>query len=527
MPTRIYRNPVIAGYAPDPSIARRGEDFYLVNSSFEFFPGVPIYHSRNLVNWKLIGYCLTTPVQDDLKGARPSGGIYAPTLRFHNGTWFMTVTNVTHGGNFIVHTDDIRAGHWSDPVYVDQGGIDPSLFWDDDGTCYYTSSWTKPEESREKEANQDGPSIYICKVDPETGERLSESKVLSTGCGGKCPEGPHLYKKDGVYYLMIAEGGTEYGHMETFQRARSLEGPWEACPHNPILSNRDFPGPIQAVGHADLTDDAAGNLWCVALGIRPVVYPDGSSLMLHHIGRETFLAPVTIDEEGWPVVGDHGHMLRTIDAPLPGEFPTPVNNGFEDDFSTKAFPLAWNPAMENYIRDPEESSLTLKGTDKTLNDWASPTFLGVRQKDWNMQAETVMTLADPAALRFGARAGITAFYCAHYHYDLYVTGLNDRIYVNVAKHVHDISTVTAAVAVSREDLEKGLVFRITADAEKYTFSFAVDDGSGSFHVLDTGLTAALSTESTVPMTFTGVYFGLFAENLTASFEKFDAVVLPE
>ena len=300
----LFKNPIIPGYNPDPSICRVGDDFYLVNSTFEFFPGVPIYHSRNLVNWELKGYCLDRRSQLELEGCRNSGGIYAPTIRFHNGMFYMITTNVTDKGNFVVHSDSVD-GDWSEPAWIDQGGIDPSLFWDDDDKCYYCSTGIL-----------DGVrGIVAFEINPMTGEILSDKKLISEGCGGQCAEGPHIYKKDGMYYLMIAEGGTEYAHRETIQRAENVWGPYTPCPHNPIISHKEYKkSEIQATGHADLIEDANGNWWLVFLGIRRF-----SHALLHNLGRETFLAPVKW-EDGWPVVGYNGNgtIELVMDAPLPG-----------------------------------------------------------------------------------------------------------------------------------------------------------------------------------------------------------------
>ena len=241
-----YQNPILPGFHPDPSICRAGEDFYLVTSTFEFYPGVPVYHSRNLVNWELLGYCMTEENGLSLRESGPSGGIYAPTIRYHDGMFFMITTNVSDKGNFIVYTEDPKKG-WSKPQWVEQGGIDPSLFWDDDGKVYFVST------------GHDGEgrcTIDMCEVNPFTGEMLSETVTLSYGCGGKYPEGAHLYKRDGTYYLMMAEGGTEYGHMETIQRADKPYGPYESCPHNPVLTHRDdTKGDIHCTGHADLVEE--------------------------------------------------------------------------------------------------------------------------------------------------------------------------------------------------------------------------------------------------------------------------------
>ena len=188
-----YKNPVIPGFHPDPSICRVGEDFYLVTSSFQYFPGVPVFHSKDLINWEQIGHCLTRPEQVNLNGASVWGGIFAPTIRYHEGVFYMITTNVTDKGNFLVHTTD-PAGEWSDPIPIKQGGIDPSLYFED-GKCYLVSN----------------PDNYItlCQINPKTGEQLTESKRIRIGTGGRFPEGPHIYKKDNWYYLLISEGGTE------------------------------------------------------------------------------------------------------------------------------------------------------------------------------------------------------------------------------------------------------------------------------------------------------------------------------
>ena len=214
-----YTNPVIPGYYPDPSVCRVGEDFYLVNSSFQYFPGVPIFHSRDLIHWEQIGNVLDRESQLPLKGASSWTGIYAPTIRYHEGTFYMITTNVGSGGNFFVTATDPR-GPWSEPIWLKQGGIDPSLYFED-GRCYMVSN------------PNDG--IWLCEIDPKTGEQLNESQMLWQGDGGRYPEAPHIYHKDGYYYLLIAEGGTEFGHKLTIARSRNIYGPYESNPDNPIL----------------------------------------------------------------------------------------------------------------------------------------------------------------------------------------------------------------------------------------------------------------------------------------------------
>ena len=216
-----YSNPVIPGFHPDPSVCKAGDDYYLVNSSFQYFPGVPLFHSKDLVHWEQIGNCLTRPSQLDLTNANSGSGIFAPTIRYNDGVFYMITTNVSGKGNFLVHTTDPRS-EWSEPVWLEQGGIDPSLYFED-GKCFMVS-------------NPDG-YINLCEIDSMTGKQLSSSKRIWNGTGGRYAEGPHIYKKDGWYYLLISEGGTELGHKVTIARSRYIDGPYQGNPANPILTH--------------------------------------------------------------------------------------------------------------------------------------------------------------------------------------------------------------------------------------------------------------------------------------------------
>lgn len=497
MPLQKYKNPVLRGFNPDPSICRVGGDYYLVTSSFEFYPGVPVYHSRNLVHWELISYCLTRDSQLNLKKSPCSGGIYAPTLRYRDGIFYMVTTNVSHGGNFIVHTEDIR-GEWSDPCWVDQKGIDPSLLFEDDGRALFCST-----------LNSNGRQcIALCEVNPLTGERLTETVPICYGSGAKHPEAPHLYKIEDYYYLMMAEGGTEYGHMETIFRSRSPYGPYEACPHNPILTHRDFSGsPIQAAGHADLVEDACGNWWMVCLGIRPL--PTG--VLLHNLGRETFLAPVVWDRNGWPVVGSNGRIAQEMEGSLPAPA-LETDSHFEDRFDTGEMKLEWNfvrnPRRENYSL--ENGRLKLSAGEEDLND-SFPTFAGVRQKEFNACARTRVSLGITGK---APKAGLSAFYNKDYHYELYVAREGEKHFVVLSKKVHDLECVAKKVEIPKTD---AVDLSIQAGAQDYSFTYSLGDG---WLEAGTGKAAGLCTEGTMTMTFTGVYLGVFASGTEAYFEYF-------
>ena len=503
-----YRNPIIPGYHPDPSICRVGNDYYLVNSTFEFFPGVPIFHSRNLVNWDLVSYALTRRSQLELEGCRNSGGIYAPSIRYHDGMFYMITTNVTWKGNFIVHSPSIE-GPWSEPAWVDQDGIDPSLFWDDDGTCYYCSTGRKGGVKH----------IWAFAIDPLTGEILSEKHPISTGCGGPATEGPHIYKVNGWYYLMMAEGGTEYQHHEVITRSRHVFGPYEPCPYNPILAHKSRKGhEIQATGHADLVEDQNGNWWCVFLA-----YRNFSKALLHNLGRETFLAPVHWTEDGWPIVGDGGHVELKMDGPLPQQ-PEPVCHDIQWDFSSDKMDLRFeytrNPDMANYTLDPGSGTLTLTGTEVTLSvPCSSPTILSTQQPSFFTETVVAMDAAKTSA----DRAGISAFYNNDYHYDLYLSRRDRKLFAGFTKAIHDMTVEIARVPLETEDDEIRLIMK--TDREKY--SFYVQAGQTEPLFMGSGHNAGLSTEGTKTMTFTGTMIAMFAEKGQGVFRSFSMKELPD
>ncbi|WP_345763484.1 glycoside hydrolase family 43 protein [Diaminobutyricibacter sp. McL0608] len=280
--------PILPGFHPDPTICRVGDEYFLATSSFEYFPGVPIRRSTDLTAWEQIGNVLDRPSQLVVsRGAEgASRGIYAPTLRHHDGLFWLVTTNVDEiqRGHLIVHATD-PAGPWSDPVYT-QGtiGIDPDLAWDDDGECFLT--WKDPMAG----------GIAQVRVDPLTGELLGQPRILTTGTGLAHAEGPHLIRRGDWWYLVTAEGGTHTGHVVSVARSRSIEGPFEPHPE-PILTHRSTSDPVQATGHADMFELADGSWAMVHLGIRQ----RGSFPRWHVNGRETFLVGIDwIDD--WPVV---------------------------------------------------------------------------------------------------------------------------------------------------------------------------------------------------------------------------------
>ncbi|WP_327180848.1 glycoside hydrolase family 43 protein [Streptomyces sp. NBC_01334] len=349
--------PVLPGFHPDPSVCRVGDVYYLANSSFEYAPGVPIHRSTDLRTWEHVGHALDRPSQLPLEGVSASGGILAPTLRHHDGRFWMISTLLVGEPRMFLVTAEDAAGPWSDPVWIpDALGIDPDLAWDDDA-CLLT--WTRF-----------GEGIVQAVLDPRTGSLLTERRRLWQGTGGKFPEGPHLYRIGAFWYLLIAEGGTERGHAVTIARGPSPSGPFEACPGNPILTARGSDAPVQSTGHADLVRRPDGTWAMVYLGVRP----RGSSPEWHVLGRETFACEVRWSE-GWPgtaapiqpdVAPELTEHLREAGQPLPPSWVAPG-----------AFPAD-----------------VLKGTDHglRLTATAGPAFVGRRQEHLYLRARaTVVT----------------------------------------------------------------------------------------------------------------------------------------
>ncbi len=368
-----FINPIIRGFNPDPSICRAGSDYYLVTSTFEYFPAIPIYHSTDLLNWELIGHCITREDQISMEGVKASGGIWAPTIRYHNGRFYVTAT-FDGRGNFIVHTDDIT-GEWSDPIWTDMDGIDPSMFFED-GKMYYCAN---DFGSR----GENGEGISLAKMDTETGKVIGEIKRIWTGTGGGFLEAPHIYHIGEWYYLLAAEGGTSFGHMTTAARSRSLFGEYEACPYNPILTNRhDTSKLVGCSGHSDLFEDVEGNWWVVHLATRRTCGTMSS------IGRETFLTPI-VWENGFPAVKNDRRAELDVDIKINAL--QKLQNDWSADFTKPEWEKEWlflgKPYFENYER--KNSCLYLKpSTVKITDERISPTFAAVRKSEIDFTAET-------------------------------------------------------------------------------------------------------------------------------------------
>lgn len=522
-----YSNPVLPGFHPDPSVCRTGDAFYLATSSFHYFPGIPIWKSQNLVEWRLSGHGISDSGQLDLTGTPASRGLFAPTIRESKGRFYITCTEVDRLGNFVLSAERPE-GPWSKPVPLAVAGIDPSLFFDDDGTVYLCTGGEVGECGIERGLARGGDTggagtglgISLSVVDPDSWKILEGPRLISRGSGGRWPEGPHLYKREGIYYLLMAEGGTEYGHMATVFRAASPWGPYEPCPRNPVLSHRDRGSdPIQCVGHGDIVEDGAGNSWLLCLGVRPL------GPLLHNLGRETFLSPLVWDGEGWPVVGDKGGLRLEMKGPLPGSGaaaeaarPPAAPSGWRDEFRGPRLSPEWSSLRGRPVGMAEVAAgggLWLSGAEEGLSDGtATPAFLGRPQEGFGCFFEASLEF-EPE--REGAEAGVAAYYDDSYHYEAFVTKRSGSRILCLRKRVHDIIVEVAPQPIA----DHGPVrLRIAADRERYDFSYTCGGVSRS---LGSGMTAGLCTEGTRRMTFTGVFFGLYCVRGRAFFRDSSCV----
>ncbi|MCL1842747.1 MAG: glycoside hydrolase family 43 protein [Defluviitaleaceae bacterium] len=378
-----FNNPILPGFYPDPSVCRVGEDYYLVTSTFAYFPGVPIFHSRDLVHWEQIGNILTRDSQLPVQNVEVSRGIFAPTIREHKGTFYMITTNVSSGGNFLVTAKNPK-GPWSEPFYLKGAdGIDPSLYFEGN-KCWYHGTCEKKDG-----AYYGDNEIYLQELDLKKMQLVGERYVIwhSALKNAVWPEGPHIYKKDDWYYLLISEGGTAHEHAITVARSKTLTGYYEGHKSNPILTHRhlgkDYP--IVNVGHGDFVETQNGEWWMVLLASRPY------GGRYRNLGRETFLAPVTW-EDGWPVV-NYGIGLVLDSERFPNLPPSPFIQPVSFDFcSLSEIPLNMmflrNPVTTDYTLKPDGLHLRLNKNKITEN--ATVSYLCIRQQHKSFEAVTQM-----------------------------------------------------------------------------------------------------------------------------------------
>jgi alpha-N-arabinofuranosidase len=421
----VAKNPILAGFYPDPSICAVNDDFYLVNSSFAYFPGLPIMHSKDLAHWEQIGNVLDRPSQLPLKDAGVSRGLFAPTIRYNDGLFYVICTNVSFGGNFVV-TAENPEGPWSEPHYIEGAdGIDPSLFFDEDGKCYYIGTHPNVDGCR-----YDGDFfIYIQEFDVKEFKLVGKRVEAWNGAlrGVHWPEGPHLYKIGDWYYIIHAEGGTGPEHAISVARSKDVFGPYEGCKRNPIFTHRHLGKiyPVQYVGHGDLFQAVNGDWYMVMLAVRPT---KGFTTM----GRETFLARVIFEDE-WPVVNPGLGVLSdnlnirldewTPELPentwpnVSKKYEFKMMSSFGPEFMTLREPL------NDSVKFDKEGLLLKCGTDN-LSGTGVPSYVCIRQDSKFFEARATLYTDN---LMMGTRAGLCLFQSEGFHVRFEITENRGRV----------------------------------------------------------------------------------------------------
>lgn len=430
-----FWNPIIPGFHPDPSIVGVDGDYYLVTSSFAYFPGLPVFHSRDLVNWRLLGHALDRRSQLTLENDRGiSRGIFAPTIRYYDGRYYIITTDVDGIGNFYITAED-PAGPWSDPVRLPEiDGIDPDIFFDDDGRVWIAHNGP-PEGLPLYEGHR---AIWLWQFDLARKKLVAGSGRVIVNGGVDIStqpiwiEAPHIYRIGEWYYLSCAEGGTAQDHSQVVFRTRDLEGDFVPYKQNPILSQRNLdPGRRHAVtstGHADWVQTPGGDWWSVFLGVRPYAWH------YHNTGRETFLLPLRW-QNGWPVILDPGlpvpRRVKRPELSTEGGVASPQTGNFSwrDEFDGERLRPEWvrlrTSPREWFRLEPADSRVLIQPLPLTLRDRSQPAFLARRQQHLQFSASTrLVPPSDPSV-----SAGLAAFQSSDFHYFLGVRSAESGLVV--------------------------------------------------------------------------------------------------
>jgi xylan 1,4-beta-xylosidase len=494
-----YRNPILSGCYPDPSICRVNEDYFLITSTFEYFPGLPIYHSRDLVHWNQIGHVLDRPSQLDLDEVRPSGGLYAPTIRHSNGTFYVINTLVdgkTRSGNFIV-TATQPQGPWSEPYWLeDADGFDPSLFFDDDGRAWFTAN----------RLNETGfytghTEVYLRELDITNMRLIGGETLLWDGAvkGAVWAEAAHIYKVNGCYYLLIAEGGTAHHHAVSVARSKTIKGPYEPNRGNPILTHRhlglDYP--IVGTGHADLVETQNGEWWMVLLAMRPY------GGYYYNLGRETFLAPVRW-EDGFPIVSPGtGRVEFTYPAPNLPECLWQFRPRRED-FNETTLSYYWNflrtPRDDFYSLTEHPGFLRLQLRPQQLSEQSNPSFVGRRQQNIHFEVQTEFEFTPHTVNEY---AGLALIQNKDFHFLFVITNDGENIIRLIQRsHGHVETLATQPVLPGHYTL------KVEAHEQNYSFYFSAND---QWHSLADNMDGRILS-TPVAGGFVGAFIGMYASS---------------
>lgn len=504
-----FYNPILPGWYSDPSICTNGEDYFLVTSSFAYFPGVPIFHSKDLVNWKQIGHVLDRPSQlTNMEGRGISRGIFAPAIEYnpHNQTYYMITTNVS-AGNFFVKTKD-PFGSWSDPILLPEvGGIDPSFFFDEDGRAYIVNN----DGMDGKELYEGHRSIRVREFDVATDKTIGPWKMIVNGGVNLAEkpiwiEGPHLYKIKGKYYLMAAEGGTSEEHSEVIFVSDSPMGEFKPWDKNPILTQRHLPGnrlnPITCAGHADLIQTKEGDWWAVFLACRPI------NNRFENLGRETFLMPVRWSDDGFPYMTRDEELIPMISQRKGVERAEEVTFGNftrKDDFNESKLGMEWltlrTPATDLYSLEKRPGHLALTCSPVKAAEMKTPAYIARRMQHHNFTCETRMHFHPENEKQ---AAGMLLFKDETHHYFFALRKAANGHAISLIQ-VSDVGEKTLAEAPVKQG--KFIDMKVVSTGLHYAFYYATQEGQWEL-LADQVDARYLSTANAGG--FTGSIIGLYA-----------------
>ncbi|MBL7745430.1 MAG: glycoside hydrolase family 43 protein [Chitinophagaceae bacterium] len=504
-------NPILAGFYPDPSIVQAGSDYYLVNSTFSYFPGIPVFHSKDLKNWKQIGNVIDRTSQLDFMGERMTRGLFAPAISYHNGTFYVTCTDIDHDGNFVV-TAKNPAGPWSNPVHIPQvRGIDPSLYFDDNGKAYILYNSDAPDN---KPLYSGHRTIRMYEFDPVNLKIVGEEKQLINGGVDitKKPvwiEGPHIVKRNDWYYLYAAEGGTSVNHSEVVLRSKSVWGPYTPYENNPILTQRDLPEdrkhPVTSAGHAQFVEGPDEKTYAVFLAVRPYTGD------YYNTGRETFIAPVEWRDD-WPVINPgskeilYSYTASIKEVKQREALPQSGNFSYTLKFKKKL-----DPALL-FMRKPDSTAfslskkngLILKLKPETVMDLGSPSFIGKRQQHIYSSAETQLTFTAKIP---NEKAGLVIFQSESHFYFLAKSIAGNQEAVQLFKGIPGEKKMEMLIETPLTGNTSKLGLRIKSEGTTYSFYYSVD--SKSWNLLKEKVDAKLLSTK-VAGGFVGCMYGMYA-----------------